>query len=231
MNRAERRQEARRSFDAAAERGRKRAEGSRVIRAYTRDGEVAFEYFHEATEEPAAQIRIVEVPASYTGPPIRSVPDAEAAGYVDWIRCFLYDPTHPGCYREVPGGQDRLPHVTAPASVDEWVRNFTDPRDEALPNAQAEILKVFPEGEIFPLEALMLAWMRREVGAVGVLEGATHEEQVAFSGRFWEMLQRTGMLEQFSVNRCKEAIARLPALRRRWLELRDAQRREKPPTP
>lgn len=208
-NRAERR-----AFERARRRAHEASTGSRVLRAYGRDGKVHFEVALEADTEPHTQLRLIKYPPGYDGPLYERVSDAEAAGRLDLVRAYLYDPRHPPCYREARTGRDQLP--SAPVE-----QEFRIPSHEQVPEAleklRDEVWAAFPEGEIFPTEALLLAWV---VSNFRTIEDFGSRE--AFLARLTAFLDESGARQNMGDQRAFEMVARLPDLWRRWSELRDA---------
>jgi len=201
-----------REMEEAKKRGDERIRGTTRLRAYTLDGQVAFEVGVQPGNKPHDQIRTISgaqaLEARRLG--FQSVDDCDRAGRSDLVRCFLYDPMHPPCYREVRGGHDRYPND---AIDEQFAMDFRD--YPWLQDEMQEILKVFPDEEIAPFEAVVLAWLRREFAAQVKPEDA--------GPRFEKMLKDTGFATRFSPRRVADHVARMPALQKRYEELKAKQ--------
>lgn len=236
LNREQRREQLRqmrrdpdrlRALRAAGEAGQRDADAMRPVRMYCHDGTVAMTWYLRGDEKPPQQVRTVRVPKTYDGPPIRGVSDAERLGRIDLIQCFWWNDAEQ-CYRELEGGHDRLPGVNDPKSCWEQARNFEGYED--VRDQMDELIALFPEGEIFPGEAAMLAFFlcripRRMVDAVQLDPDSDEvlDEHDAFSQAFWGFVEKVGLLKDLGIERCRRYVGRMPPLRKRWLELRDAQ--------
>lgn len=212
LNRAQRRAQ-----EAAARRNREIARGTRTLRLVTLDGQELGAMSFPPHETPADQIRTVNLTevhaAGLTG--VTSVTDLDRIGRVDLVRTFMLDRSvHPPCYREVPGGHDRIPAEPVSSEFGFDFRAYP-----GLLEARNTVFESYPPGEILLLEALLLAFL---VGHLqpGDLDAERRPATTArLHGAMHDMLQRTGQLKHHGPERVARAVARLPELHRRYREL------------
>lgn len=169
--------------------------------AYALDGSI---YMHVDIENQIAppQFRTVSFPLGDGLPRFHSVQEAEAAGRMDLIRCFVLD-APACCYREAKGGADRFPHMEnfAPLEVG-------DPAWAEVDELADRMRRHFGPTEIWPLESKLMAILELR------LQGRRSAEEIADEMRRY--LKASGYGQAWPEDALNAAILRIPELQRRW---------------
>lgn len=208
MNRAERRERAR------FERAKRQREAPAECALLDRSGKVCSRVFMRQ-QSPIDQMRLIKA-----GQGFASVAEADAAGRIDLVRTFVRDrgvAGPPWIFREQEDGRDLAPHepVVVP-QIDPSLVSFDLSPWPGLREQIEELLEVFPSGELWPLEAALFAMCGMSIAKHG---GLNQESTGAILEDLRDFLDRSGYGAAFDRKRIREAIATLPRLRLRYLEL------------
>lgn len=190
MNRAERRAAGKRS-------------GPWKIPAYDREGNQVFAQYVPEDREPHDQVRVVVLEGEDAkNPPFKTVAEAEAAGRLDLVRCFVLDRSvTPWRMVEQEDGRDPAPFVPVAKN---FLRNTMTMSKEVVDLAH-QILTLVPDA--MPVRAFLLAFIELEFEAGKEPDADRVLKFVIDSGYATDHSPMTIMRE----------IASLPALRERWM--------------
>lgn len=192
MNRAERR--------AAGKR-----RGPWKIPAYDREGREVFAQYVPEDREPHDQVRVVVLDGEAAkNPPFKTVAEAEAAGRLDLIRCFVLDRSvTPWRMVEQEDGRDPAPMV--PVAKNFLRSTHASVMSKEVVDLAHQILALVPDA--MPIQAFLLAFIETEFEA-----GKDPDPD-----RVIKFVVDSGYATDHSPMTVLRELQTLPALRVRWM--------------